>query len=275
MRLREYRANAKDAIHGAWRAGVFGGTFRSGSVERPHMKLGSRLLAALVAIVALAGLSRGEEPQGTPVPASQLRGRTLVLEAQNCTIDAPGASWDWVAMPSSEPNLVFQCRPPGQGEVYVFQVWTVGSDKLDEKVLAEFNDTAAKEREKTGDKVSAKVAAPSSLPLGGSSYRFSVKLVHPNGAIEYLHGYLAGAGKLYVFAALTRDDKDSELFKGFVTSFRLLRPVSSFGAGKGIALGLLCMIAGLVAASLLSRKSADETQEIRKPETTTKKPERT
>jgi hypothetical protein len=220
-----------------------------------------RLLAAL-AVLALAGLARGEDtapPKGyEPVPPALLKGRALVFEAGNCSVEAP-PGFEWVAsagLAAAHPEVhMFLCHDAEQ--VYTLQVYDQGVAKLDAASMAEFLNGAKGSMEQQAYTFLDTRSNEAAVPIPGSSFRFVARMRHQAGSapeakagseVNWI-GYATCAGKMYVLSVMQAEAADRPEFNQLVRSFKLLHePPPPPGRGS---LGAY-VIMGLVVSSLVA-----------------------
>lgn len=225
----------------------------------------SLLLLLVVPVAARA--EDPAQPAGTePVAAELLKGRSLVLEQGNCSVDAPGG-FEWLASPGmteKHPEVrMFLCRDGKQSQIFMLQVYDKVFATLDAKGMDEFLTGAQGSMEQQGWKFQKKDWKPAKIPLEGSSYRFTVQLLRKDGQTLYWIGYVSTAQRMYCLSSMQLEDGERPEFNSFVKSFKLLKPVSSPGrVGSLLPYIALSFIVGSVVVFVNSkRQKKDEAAE--------------
>jgi hypothetical protein len=220
-------------------------------------------LLAVALFLAFTGLAHGEEPalpQGTePIAPELLKGRTLVLENGNCSVEAPHG-FEWLASPGmteKHPEVhMFLCRDPEQSRIFMLQVYDKGFSVLDAKGMDDFLSGARGSMEQQDWKFLETQKKEAAIPLPESSYHFSVKLLRGKDHQEiFWVGYVATAQKMYCLSAMQLEAGDRPEFNQFVRSFKLLHAPPSPGVVLPlIPYALLSMSVGFFVVFLARRR---------------------
>lgn len=211
------------------------------------------LLSALLLVLPLR--ARAEDPNalaGTEAVAPELlRGRSLVLERGNCSVDAP-PGFQWLASPGmteKHPEVrMFLCRDAKQSNIFMLQVYDKTFAPLDTKGMDDFLTGAQGSMEQQGWKFQGRDFKPSLVPIDGSSFRFSVKLLRKDGQTLYWVGYVATAQRMYCLSSMQLEPGERAEFNAFAKSFKLLAPVSS---SRGLLHFLPYVLLSLVVGSVV------------------------
>ncbi len=165
------------------------------------------------------------------VQPSELKGRTLVLERFNVTVDAPSGEWRWMKAPQPEDKdsvrTTYVCEQATTGRRFALTIINAGVDAADRSTVVTSMVDGARRAGYAVEVLSSTVDdSPSPRSVHGS-WRTSL----PDGSSLTTHVCFVAARLGYIFLYQGVEASTPQDFRAFVGSFRLLRPVLPPGSG--------------------------------------------
>jgi hypothetical protein len=194
-----------------------------------------------------------------PVPKAWFLGTALSAPESNFNIETPGAGWAWGMgrhVEVGKPELRnYVCQRQGS-ETKLLPLNPAARDTFILTVVSgEYRAFRAQDIEGLTQSVAGRSRIqglryePSDRPLPGA-YHFAGQIQRSDGAKLFYTGYVAVAGKLYMFQSFSRDGTEPAAFTRLVSSFRLLQPLPQPGLPSvelpKAFFGFLCLIVLLV-----------------------------
>jgi hypothetical protein len=183
-------------------------------------------MAATVLMATAAPVMAAEPiPGASPVPPSWIQGRTLRVQDQNFTVEAPGDGWQWqqVTLPNPPPGTVsFVCADPTRDTgvmVTVFAKDTRGTSTGE--LRSGFVKGLVENMVAQGWTVQRQSIQPSEVPLPGSA-QFVIEAVKTAGDRMYGQGYLLQSDRIYVLQKFAAAPAGFEDLDAMARTFRLI-----------------------------------------------------
>jgi hypothetical protein len=211
---------------------------------------------AIAVVVVVAGRARAQEQ--APVAADLIKGRTLTLASDNCSIDAPGDGYSWTTGRSVKPPLTvdaFTCRKdPAAGAVATtLYLWVMRpAPRLDDAYVDSVVNGLKKTFADAGFTVGAVERTASDAPFPGHSYRYSLTFSSADKktgktTVQHVYGALAVTVEAqYMLQCKTTEASEPAAFTDFVGSLKLLHPVAKASGPRVTGEELQSRIAGYV-----------------------------
>ena len=184
---------------------------------------------SLAFALLFAGAMGSQLQSFEPVPSELLRGRRLLVENYNRTVDAPGEGWVWLRSAASPPDS--EHSPPRRYYVvhpeqpHAFSFYTLDDDSWRKPptraYMTGLRDRFQRELKAAGSSLLDFRSSPSDKPMP-SSYRFSYRVVKKGNPHSFVYGYLGGAWVKYIFLVKTSSQVEPPLFAEFAASCQML-----------------------------------------------------
>jgi hypothetical protein len=188
------------------------------------MKIAALTLSLIVAAGALA------QPSPGPVPPEMIRGRTLVVERANFSIELPGEGWQWEQLlnpthPAPDSLGTYLAVNPQTKAYYIVTLPGGKVDHIDDEFV---RGGMAAVRDRSPEAKESLRYGRSDIPIPGSlRYRFEQS--YPNVGRQHTYAYTIATGTVVMLLDITPEAEEPADFTRFVKSFRLLRPIAAGG----------------------------------------------
>lgn len=219
-----------------------------------------RAILPLLVVLLLSPAAAAQELH--PVSPELVDGRILTDAAHNLRVELPDDGWQWHSLPmvaSGFPGVTYVALEPATGTRFLVSASTADR-AIDTGFTTGFFIGFRRSAKESGLTIRNLKHARSDIPFPDSR-RFTCEAQSAAGETIHWFGYIAAAGKVFVFQHLSAGSKEDPRFTAFVRSFDPPRPPARRASkksllawsnlGRRIAPWAAGVIAVLVAASFL------------------------